>query len=156
MSAVAPAPSAQPRPRRPAGSDTAQRLPARRRAATLARPSAGRSPLAPGVLWVLLVAVLLGGIVALNVGALRNSIEASRVDGTAAQLRSQNSDLQSLVAKRSGAYLINHEASQYGMVLAQPLRSDFLRLHPAKQHQHAQSTTQGTASKSQKAGSTTP
>jgi hypothetical protein len=155
VSAVAPAPSAQPRPRRPAGTQTTPRRPPRRRGATLARPRAGRSPLAPGVLWVLLVATLLGGIVALNVGALRNSIETSRVEGTAAQLRSENSDLQSLVARRSGAYLINHEAAQYGMVMAQPLRRDFLRLHP-KQSSPKAPKTQGGASQGAKAGSATP
>jgi hypothetical protein len=87
---------------------------------------------APGVLWVLLIAVLLGGIVALNVGALRNSIEASRVGGQVAALRSQNHALLSQVAGQSGFGLISQRASQLGMVLAQPAKRDFLRLHPGK------------------------
>ena len=104
MSVVAPAPAAPSRPRRaaPATETAPKRKPNRRRPATLARPRAGRSPVAPGVLWVLLIAVLLGGIVALNVGALRNSISASKIEGQEAALRSQNDALRSVVAERSG------------------------------------------------------
>ena len=104
MSVVAPAPAAPSRPRRaaPATETAPKRRPNRRRPATLARPRAGRSPVAPGVLWVLLIAVLLGGIVALNVGALRNSISASKIEGQEAALRSQNDKLRSVVAERSG------------------------------------------------------
>jgi len=134
VSVVAPAPAATPRPRRaaPATTTTPKRRPNRRRPETLARPRAGRSPVAPGVLWVLLIATLLGGIVALNVGALRNSISASKIEGQEAALRSQNDQLRSLIAKRSGAGLINADAAHYGMIWSQPLRSDYLRLHPLK------------------------
>ena len=104
VSVVAPAPAAPSRPRRaaPATETAPKRKPNRRRPATLARPRAGRSPVAPGVLWVLLIAVLLGGIVALNVGALRNSISASKIEGQEAALRSQNDELRSVVAEQSG------------------------------------------------------
>jgi hypothetical protein len=84
------------------------------------------------VLWVLLIAALLGGIVALNVGALRNSISASKIEGQEVALRSQNDALRSQVAQRSGAGLINADAARYGMIWSQPLRSDYLRLHPLK------------------------
>jgi hypothetical protein len=81
---------------------------------------------------VLLIATLLGGIVALNVGALRNSISASKIEGQEAALRSQNDALRSLVARRSGSGRINADAARYGMIPAQPLRNDYLRLHPLK------------------------
>jgi hypothetical protein len=84
------------------------------------------------VLWVLLIAALLGGIVALNVGALRNSISASKIEGQEAALRSQNDALRSQIAQLSGSGRINAYAVRYGMVSAQPLRSDYLRLHPLK------------------------
>ena len=139
MSVVAPAPAAPSRPRRaaPATETAPKRRQNRRRPATLARPRAGRSPVAPGVLWVLLIAALLGGIVALNVGALRNSISASKIEGQEAALRSQNDALRSLVAQRSGSGRINADAVRYGMVSAQPLRSDYLRLHPLKHAREA-------------------
>jgi len=82
------------------------------------------------VIWVLLLATLFGGIVALNVGALRNSIAASRIDGEAAALRSQNSDLASQIVAESGYGRISRLARNLGMVQAQPSRSDYLRLHP--------------------------
>ena len=134
MSVVAPAPAAPSRPRRaaPATETAPKRRQNRRRPATLARPRAGRSPVAPGVLWVLLIAVLLGGIVALNVGALRNSISASKIEGQEAALRSQNDELRSVVAEQSGLGRINAYAARYGMISAQPLRNDYLRLHPLK------------------------
>ena len=55
MSVVAPAPAAPSRPRRaaPATETAPKRRQNRRRPAALARPRAGRSPVAPGVLWVL-------------------------------------------------------------------------------------------------------
>ena len=104
MSLVAPAPAAPSRPRRaaPATETAPKRRQNRRRPATLARPREGRSPVAPGVLWVLLIATLLGGIVALNVGALRNSISASKIEGQEAALRSQNDALRSIVGPAIG------------------------------------------------------
>jgi hypothetical protein len=83
-----------------------------------------------GVIWVLLLATLFGGIVALNVGALRNSIAASRIDGEAAALRSQNADLASRIVADSGYGRISQLARNLGMVQAQPGRRDYMRLHP--------------------------
>ena len=157
MSVVAPAPAAPSRPRRaaPATETTPKRRQNRRRPATLARPRAGRSPVAPGVLWVLVIAALLGGIVALNVGALRNSISASKIEGQAAALRSQNDTLRSLVAKDSGSGRINAYAVRYGMISAQPLRSDYLRLHPLK-HTPKAPTAKTSGPADQRGGNTAP
>ena len=69
---------------------------------------------------------------ALNVGALRNSISASKIEGQEAALRSQNDELRSVVAEQSGLGRINAYAARYGMIFAQPLRNDYLRLHPLK------------------------
>ena len=131
---VAPAPAAPPRPRR----RTTQAPPAprreRARAArpSLARPRSRHSPVTPGVLWVLLLAALFGGIVALNVGALRSSIEAGRLDGQVSALRFQNAALAGQVSNLSGYGRISQLAHNMGMVQMQPLRRNFIRLHPAK------------------------
>jgi hypothetical protein len=95
------------------------------------------------VLWVLLIATLLGGIVALNVGALRNSISASKIEGQEAALRSQNDALRSLVAQRSGSGRINADAVRYGMISAQPQNSDYLRLHPLRHSARPAATSAG-------------
>jgi cell division protein FtsL len=132
MSLAAPAPA---RPARPRRQPAAAPKPARRaRSQTLARPRSGRSPVGAGVLWVLLIAALLGGVVAINVGALRNSIEASRVSGQVAELRAQNQALESNIAEDSGIGRISAQAKRLGMVLAQPQKSDFIKLHPGRRH----------------------
>jgi hypothetical protein len=132
VSVVAPAPAAPSRPRRRSAPATPAPRRERARAArpALARPRAGRSPVTAGVIWVLLLSTLFGGIVALNVGALRNSIAASRIDGEAAALRSQNSDLASQIVANSGYGRISQLARNLGMVQSQPSRRDYLRLHP--------------------------
>ena len=131
MTVVAPAPAARPRKRAQAASPAqAPRKPRRR--AGLERQRMRRSPVAPGVLWVLVIATLLGGVVALNVGALRNSIQASRLEGDAAALRSQNSALESQIAGESLSGRINQLAQSYGMVQVQPGRGAYIRLHPRR------------------------
>jgi cell division protein FtsL len=119
MSLAAPAPSRPARPRRAAAEAPAKPRRASTRA-TLARPRAGRSPVGAGVLWVLVIAALLGGMVAVNVAALRNSIEAGRLSGQVASLRAENQSLQSHVAEMSGIGRISSLARQLGMVPTQP------------------------------------
>ena len=131
MSLAAPAPSRPARPRRPAQKPAAAPRRSAARAA-LARPRAGRSPVGAGVVWVLVIATLLGGVVAVNVAALRNSIEAGRLSGQGASLRAENQALQSHVAEMSGIGRISTLAKRLGMVAAQPAKSDYLRLHPGR------------------------
>jgi cell division protein FtsL len=139
MSLAAPAPSRPARPRRAAAEAPAKPRRASTRA-TLARPRAGRSPVGAGVLWVLVIAALLGGMVAVNVAALRNSIEAGRLSGQVASLRAENQSLQSHVAEMSGIGRISSLARQLGMVPTQPTEVIYLRLHPG-QHRPAATTT---------------
>lgn len=136
MSVVAPAPAAPRRERKPKAKPQ-DRSKKRVREATVARRRP-RSPVAPGVAWVLLLATLFGGIVALNVGALRNSIDASRLDAQGAALRTQNADLTARVASLSGYGRISKVAGDLGMVHAQPGRNDFITLNPPpKRHRDA-------------------
>jgi cell division protein FtsL len=134
VSVVAPAPVAPRRERAPKAEPKEQPR-QRMRKGTLARRRQ-RSPVAPGVAWVLLLATLFGGIVALNVGALRNSIDASKLDAQGASLRTQNADLAARVATLSGYGRISKAATDLGMVQAQPGRHDFISLAPAA-HKHA-------------------
>jgi hypothetical protein len=83
------------------------------------------------------IAILLGGVVALNVGALRNSIAASRLEGDAAALRQQNSALESSIAGESLSNRINALAASYGMVQTQPGRNDYIHLRPGRHHRAA-------------------
>jgi cell division protein FtsL len=135
VSVVAPAPAAPRRERKSKAKpqDRSKRV----REATVARRR-HRSPVAPGVAWVLLLATLFGGIVALNVGALRNSIDASRLDAQGVAVRTQNADLTARVASLSGYGRISKVAGDLGMVQAKPSRKDFITLKPAgKGHRDA-------------------
>jgi len=91
---------------------------------------------AGGAVWVVILATLLGGIVALNVAALRGTIDSNRVESQAESLKEQNTALASEVAAMSGYGRIAVKASKLGMVLAQPARSDYIPFarqaaHPA-------------------------
>jgi hypothetical protein len=73
-----------------------------------------------GAAWVIVLAALLGGIVALNVAALRDSIEVNRLQAQARQLIAQNQLQQNRVTSLSSPVAIGREASQLGMHPADP------------------------------------
>jgi cell division protein FtsL len=84
--AQAPYRSPQPRPQ-PA------RRPARPRTAPRARPL-----VAGGLLWIVVVAALLAGIVALNVAVLRLNVQVEQLDGQRDKLASKRNGLQTEVS----------------------------------------------------------
>ena len=86
--AQAPYRAPQPRPQ-PA------RRPARPRTAPRAR---GRPLVAGGVLWIVVVAALLAGIVALNVAVLRLSVQVEQLDGQRDKLASKRNALQTEIS----------------------------------------------------------
>jgi cell division protein FtsL len=84
--AQAPYRAPQPRPQ-PA------RRPARPRTAPRSRPL-----VAGGVLWIIVVAALLAGIVALNVAVLRLNVQVEQLDGQRDKLASQRDALQTKIS----------------------------------------------------------
>jgi len=82
------------------------------------------------MLWIGLLAVLFGGIVALNVAALRGTIEAGKLSAETAALRTQNADLSATVASESSFWRITIRARRLGMEPSQPGPGSFLRLTP--------------------------
>jgi cell division protein FtsL len=86
--AQAPYRSPQPRPQ-----------PARRPARPRTAPRARARPLvAGGVLWIVVVAALLAGIVALNVAVLRLNVQVEQLDGQRDKLASKRNALQTEVS----------------------------------------------------------
>ena len=83
---------------------------------------------AGGLVSLLVLGVLLGGIVALNVAALRASMQASRLSASAQALQQQNRGLIAEVASLTASQRIDHRARALGMVPPTPGRSDTLRL----------------------------
>jgi cell division protein FtsL len=73
--------------------------PARRSARPRTAPRARARPLvAGGVLWIVVVAALLAGIVALNVAVLRLNVQVEQLDGQRDNLASKRNALQTEVS----------------------------------------------------------
>ena|SRR2546427_640788 len=61
------------------------------------------NPLRSGVTWIVLLAVLLSGIVALNVAVLQLNVRLSSLSGERASLRSDNAMLQSQLSSAAAS-----------------------------------------------------
>jgi cell division protein FtsL len=123
-----------------AQAEVAEPVPARRRPA---RPS-GR-PAAPvrsrrkvtrrrvrgHIVWMILFALLLFGVVAVNVAVLRAHVAVSRLDQERAQLKAQNQALASRLSAASSAPRIEEAAHRLGLVEAPAASTSYLDLAPA-------------------------
>lgn len=83
---------------------------------------------AGGLASLLVLGVLLGGIVALNVAALRASMQASRLSASAQALQQANRGLRATVASLTAPPRIDGRARALGMVQHTPAPGDKLPL----------------------------
>jgi hypothetical protein len=113
--------------REPARRRTEQRKP---KAVSRSRPRRRRVT-AGGLAWVGVLAALMFGIVALNVAALRGSIDVSRMRDHVQQLERQNGLLRNQTISLSNPYAIGRKARAYGMVPAAAISTRHVRLAPA-------------------------
>ena len=108
---------------------------ARRRPRPVAAPAApaprtrasGRR-LTGGIVWISLFALLLTGVVALNVAVLRTNMHVSRLDKQELQLRAENQALASLVSSAASARRIESTAQKLGLVPASATDTSYLDL----------------------------
>jgi cell division protein FtsL len=105
-----------------------QRAPRRatrpRRARTAATPR-----VAGGVLWIVVVAALLAGIVALNVAVLRLNVQVEQLDRQREQLASKRAALQTeLSTAAAGGRVETAAVRQLGLVA--PVSTRYLQLKP--------------------------
>jgi cell division protein FtsL len=100
--AQAPYRAPQPRPQR-------ARRPARPRTAPRAR---ARPLVAGGVLWIVVVATLLAGIVALNVAVLRLNVQVQRLDAERDELASKRDSLQTELSTAAAGGRVEKAAVQ--------------------------------------------
>jgi cell division protein FtsL len=84
--------------------------------------------------WLLVLATLLGGLVFLNVAALRASMDVSRLSASAQAMQQANRGLTAQIATLAAPYRIDRKARQLGMVQQSPRPGDDLSLRP---HRHA-------------------
>jgi cell division protein FtsL len=97
-------PATRPR-RRPAPVARARRKPAQRRVRA-------------HIVWMILFALLLAGVVAVNVAVLRAHVAVSRLDQKRAQLQARNQALESELSAASSAPRIERAARRLGLVQA--------------------------------------
>jgi cell division protein FtsL len=107
-------------------------------AARVARPHRGESKaahargLGGGVLWIVVFAVLLAGVVAVNVAVLRLNLQLDRVSNERTQLKADINDLSAQISTRATTSQIEKTArDELGLVQADPDQTTFVRL-PAK------------------------
>lgn len=120
MAAAAPATQT----RRPSAPQTKRRL-----ARTKPQPRTAQRRLAGGVVWIVVVAVLLAGVVALNVAALRLNLRFDELGQQRAKLRAENAGLSSKLASAAATARIEQLAAQrLGVAPADPARTLYLDL----------------------------
>lgn len=84
------------------------------------------------IVWMILFALLLFGVVAINVAVLRAHVAVSRLDGQRDQLRAQNQALASRLSAASSAPRVEKAARQLGMIPAQAANTTYLDLAPRR------------------------
>jgi hypothetical protein len=111
---AAPAPARRPRPQRPARP--------RRRAAT-------RPRLLGGIVWIVLLAVLLGGIVALNVAVLQLNVRLQQANEARADVRARSVALAGQLSSAGSAPQVAATAEhKLGLVPAAPDQTTYVDL----------------------------
>jgi cell division protein FtsL len=101
-------------------------LPAPARSRAKRRPQSRR--LTGGIVWISLFAVLLTGVVALNVAVLRTNMHVSRLDQQELQLRAENQALASDLSRAVSARRIESTAQKLGLVPAPSTDTSYLDL----------------------------
>ncbi len=94
-----------------------------------ARAHAGRSAFRGGVLWIVLVAVLLAGVVAINVLVLRLNVQLDDLRHDRAELKAEIASTRAQLSSASANARIETEAaSKLGLGEADPNATTYLRL----------------------------
>jgi cell division protein FtsL len=113
--AAAPAPAV--RARRPKATPKAKAKPRRR-----------QRRLTGGIVWISAFAILLVGVVALNVAVLRANVAVDKLDKQQLQLQAHIAALTSQVSSASASLRIERAAKQFGLVPAQSTDTSYLDL----------------------------
>src|SRR5215469_6128072 len=113
----------------PATAPRRRRPPARRPAASVrSRRKPTQRRVRGHIVWMILFALLLFGVVAVNVAVLRAHVAVTRLDQERAQLEAQNQALASRLSAASSAPTIEAAARRLGLVQAQTSGTSYLDL----------------------------
>jgi cell division protein FtsL len=107
--------------------------PARRRARPVAAPKSRTRRrtrrITPGILWISTFALLLAGIVAVNVAVLRANVAVNKLDQQQVELQNQNAALASQVSSAIASIRIEQAARHFGLVPAPAADTSYLDLN---------------------------
>jgi cell division protein FtsL len=81
-----------------------------------------------GVAWIVVFAVVLAGVVAVNVAVLRVNMQVSRLDREQIELQAQNAALASNVSSAASAQRIEQAAHRLGYVPAPATDTSYIQL----------------------------
>jgi len=106
-------------------------VPVRRRPAAAPRPRARRRQrrLTAGVIWISALALLLAGVVAVNVAVLRANVAVNKLDKEQVDLQAQNAALASQVSSSIASIRIEQTARHFGLVPASATDTSYLDLN---------------------------
>jgi cell division protein FtsL len=112
-----------------AGAQTAPATKPRPRPVRSRRAAPRRHPRVVGLVWIGALAILLAGVVAMNVAVLRLNITLDRLGRERADLRAANADLSSRISSNAAAPRIQAiAAKRLGLVQATPEQTTYLRI----------------------------
>jgi cell division protein FtsL len=90
-----------------------------------------RRPVTGGVLWIVLLAALLAGIVAVNVIVLQLNVQLDDLTRQRAELRADNAKLRAQLSSAAANARIARDARDgLGLVAADPTTTTYVRLVP--------------------------
>ena len=117
----------------PARAPRPRRHPARATPAPAARRrSPAKRRIRAHIVWMLAFAVLLAGVVAVNVAVLRANVAVHRLDEQRAQIQARNEALASELSAASSAPKIEAAAHRLGLVQAPASATTYLDLAPRR------------------------
>jgi cell division protein FtsL len=102
--------------------------PARVRGRPHPRPRPRPRRISGGIFWISAFAVLLAGVVAVNVAVLRANVAVDRLDNQQLQLQAENAALASQVSSAGAAIRIERTARRFGLVPATAGDTSYLDL----------------------------
>jgi hypothetical protein len=100
----------------------------RPRPRAVARPRREGRRLTGGIVWISAFAVLLAGVVALNVAVLRANMALNDLNQQQLQLQAQNATLSSQLSSAGSSLRIEQTAHRLGLVPAQAADTSYLNL----------------------------
>jgi cell division protein FtsL len=102
--------------------------PARVRVRARPRPRRRSRRVSGGIFWISAFAVLLAGVVAVNVAVLRANVAVDRLDKQQLQLQAENAALASQVSSAGAAIRIEQTARRFGLVPSTAADTSYLDL----------------------------